>query len=64
MTKPTFTRTELETLLSTIEADIRHAEAEEKLMAKHGLYANALEWKARQVGLFDARVRLLALLQT
>ena len=62
--KTTYTRAEVERLVSTIEADIRHAEAEEANAASLNLHGNALEWKARQMGLSDARVRVLTLLQS
>ncbi len=62
--KTTFTRAELDQVVSTIEADIRHAETNETSHSVQGLHHHAADWKARQVGLADARVRVLTLLQS
>lgn len=59
-----YTRAELDKVVSTIEADIRHAEAEEKRASSHGSHSNALEWQYQAKGAAGARTRILALLQT
>lgn len=60
----TFTLAQLNSIVDTLESDIRARQDGAKFAAKHGLYHNAADSEACALGLTDARTLLITLIQS